>query len=157
MKLSSQLARLKRQKQTQQPPATPFRSRGGKVPLRRWALLALCLVLAAGGTWGVLRYFVWNKVSSELVGTWEVTEGPMAGGTFAFSRDGSLAIHADAQGTNYDVKARATVVGKFLVTTSQDPQSGQEQTRKNTIRELTAASLVLELEGGQVLRMVRKK
>jgi hypothetical protein len=157
MKLSSRLAQAKRQRQVRQPAPGPAGPRSGKVRLRRWALIALCLVLAGCGTWAVLRYYVWPKVPSALVGTWEVTEGPMTGGTFAFSRNGTLAVHAEGQGKDYAVQAQVVVVGNVLLTISRDPGTGQEQTRKSTIRELTGTSLVLELENGQVLRMARKE
>jgi hypothetical protein len=125
--------------------------------MRRWTLIALCFLLVGGATWAVLELVVWTKVPRALVGQWEVTEGPMAGGTFAFARDGTLAIHADAQGTDYIVTARVAVENKTLSMTTREPRTRQEQTRTSTIQELTATSLVLELENGQVLRMVRRK
>jgi uncharacterized protein (TIGR03066 family) len=157
MKLSRLAAQKQRQQARQAQPQSIPPTAGG---LRRWRwpLLALGLVvLAGGGTLGFLHFFVWNKVPAALVGQWEVTEGPMAGGTFAFSRDGTLAIHAGAQGKDLTVNAQAVVEGKILLTISQDPQTGQEQTRTSTIRELTPTTLVLELEKGQVLRMARRK
>jgi uncharacterized protein (TIGR03066 family) len=157
MKLSSRLAQLKRQKQVRQPAAPPVLPQGGTTHGKRWALVALCLVLAFGGTWGVLRYVVWAKVPAALVGTWEVTEGPMAGGTFAFARDGTLAIHAEDKGTDYIITGRVNVEGQAMLATTKDPRTRQEQTRTYTIRELTATSLVLELENGPVLRMVRRQ
>jgi hypothetical protein len=156
MKLSSHLAQLKRQKQALQP-ASAARAQGGKVRLRRWALLALGVVLAAGGTWAVLKFFVWTELPPALVGTWEVTDGPMAGGTFTFSSDGTLAIRAGGPGANLSVNAQVVVEGKIMLTTSQDPKTGQEQTRTSIIRELSPTSFVLELEKGQVLRMARRK
>jgi hypothetical protein len=81
----------------------------------------------------------------------------MAGGTFTFTRDGILAIHAEDKGKDYTVHARVAVEGKTLRMTTRDPVSRQEQTRTSTVQELTATSLVLELENGQVLRMARGK
>jgi hypothetical protein len=153
MKLSSRLEVLKRQQQIRHR-TQPF---VGKQPIKsrswRWAIVAGCLLLAGAGGWAVLHNFVWTKIPTALIGQWEVTAGPMAGGTFSFARNGTL----DIQASSYSIKSRAVVVGKTLLMTSQDPDSGQEQTRKSTIQELTVTSLVLELEGGQALRLVRRK
>jgi hypothetical protein len=163
MKLSSRLEQLKRQRQTRQTAPGSAGPQGGKGPRRRWTRITLCLILPLGlllavvGTWAVLEFVLWNQVPAALVGTWQVTEGPMAGGTFTFSRRGTVAIHAHGEGTNFAVNARVVVAGKVLLTVSQDPQTGQEQTRKSTIQELTASSLVLRLENGEVLRMARKE
>src|SRR5204862_8052236 len=140
MKLSAQLAQAKRQKQARQPAPGAVGPRRGPARPRRWALLALCLVLAGGAAWAAREVFVWTRVPAALVGQWEVTEGPMAGGTFAFTRDGLLAIHAEGQGKDYTVKASVAVEGKTLRMTTQDSLSRQEQTRMSTIRELTATS-----------------
>jgi hypothetical protein len=157
MKLSSRLEVLKRQQQTRHRARGFVRTQPGKRRSWRWAMVAACLVLAGVGTWAVLENFVWTKIPPALVGQWEVTGGPMSGGTFSFSRNGSLAIQGIDQGSTYAINSRTVVVGKTLLMTSQDPNSGQEQTRKCTIQELTVTSLVLELEGGQVLRLVRKR
>jgi uncharacterized protein (TIGR03066 family) len=157
MKLSTRLAQLKRQKQVRQPAATPASPQRGKVRVKRWALVSLGLLLAGGGAWAALEAFVWNKLPTALVGTWTVQGGPMAGGTFTFARDGTLAIYAEEQGKDYIVTGRVTVDGQTMLTTTQEPRTRREQTRMSTIRELTATSLVLELENGQVLRMVRKE
>jgi uncharacterized protein (TIGR03066 family) len=157
MKLSSQLAQLRQERKARQAAARPVRPQGGNVSRWRWALIAGGLLLAGGGTWAVLENFVWLKVPAALVGTWEVSEGAMARGTFAFARDGTVAIHADAGGTDYIVTGRATVDGKTLSMTSRDTRTRREQTRTSTIHELTATTLVLELENGQVLRMVRRE
>jgi hypothetical protein len=49
------------------------------------------------------------------------------------------------------------VEDRTLWTTTQNPSTRQESTRKSTIRELTAKSLILEFENGDVLRLVRKR
>ena len=78
----------------------------------------------------------------------------MQGGTFEFLADGTLTIRSN-QGP--DMKARAAVEGKTLLTTTQNSVTLRDETRKSTIQELTPTSLVLELERGDVLKMVRKK
>jgi uncharacterized protein (TIGR03066 family) len=130
---------------------------GDRISLRHWAVLALCLLLAAGGTFAVLEFFVWNKVPRELVGTWEVTEGPMSGGTFEFSRSGTLETRVKDKGKHFLLKASVTVKEKTLFTTTKNPTTGAEETRESIIRELTDSSLILELENGEVLKMVREQ
>jgi hypothetical protein len=156
MKLSAHLAELKRQKQLRQAASGPAHAPGGKRVWWRWAVVALCLVLAAGGTWFVLDRFVWSKVPRALVGQWQVTDGPASGSIFTFGRDGSLVVDAGGSGADLGVKARVVVEGKLLLTVTRDPQTGQEQTRKSTIQELSETSLVLELENRQTLRLVRR-
>src|SRR5262249_45425627 len=111
-------------------------------------------------TWVVVERFFLNSLPPELLGTWEVKEGPMHGGTFAFSRNGTLEIHADNRGTAYTLKARVAVEGKTLLTTTDNPQLRQEETGKSIIRELTANSLILDLvtvqKGGGLRRMVHE-
>jgi hypothetical protein len=44
--------------------------------LKRWGVLALALCLAGGSSWAFFEFVVWNKLPSELVGKWDVVEGP---------------------------------------------------------------------------------
>jgi hypothetical protein len=55
---------------------------------------------------------------------------------------------------NFTLKSRAVVDGKTLLTTAYNPQTFREETHASTILELTAGTLVLELENGDVLRLV---
>jgi uncharacterized protein (TIGR03066 family) len=153
MKLSSRLARLKLQKMQANEP-TPGNEKTGKVALRNWVALVVCLLFAAVGTGVALKFFVWDKLPPALIGKWEVQDGPMQGGTFEFTRDGTLAIRVT---DGKQIQARARVEGKTLVQTTQDPAGLREETRKSTIQELTPNTLVLELERGAVLRMARAK
>jgi hypothetical protein len=160
MKLSTRLEKLKRQKQTHQPKRPqpkPVRREGRKWTRWHWGLLALWLLLAAGGTWAVMELVVWNKLPPELVGRWQVKEGPMAGGAFHFFRYGTLEILGVNQGRYYTLKGRVAVEGKNLLTTTQNPRSQQDETRKSVIQELTANTLILELESGEVLKLARQK
>ena len=52
-------------------------------------------------------------------------------------------------------KARVAVRDKTLVMIEKDPRTGGELRTKYTIRELTADTLILELEKGDFLKMVR--
>jgi len=154
MKLSSRLAKLMRDKAKPTEGKPPAQENGRKFKLWHWALGALCLLVTGGGTWAVLKVFVWNKVPPELVGTWEVKDGPMKGGTFNFFPNGTLEIRS-VQGPF--IRARVAVDGKKLSTTTKNPSTLRDETRTSIIQDLTENSLVLELERGDVLKMVRRK
>lgn len=143
------------QKQPQSPPRSLPQARPGR---SRWVWVILCgLILAGGGTWAALEFFLWNKIPPALVGKWEVSGGPMSGGTFDFSRNGTLEIRQRTGGSFVTLKARAAVTGKTLATTTHNPQTRGEETHWSTIQELTADSLILELEKGEVLKLVRRQ
>ena len=72
------------------------KGKAGESLLPRWAVLALCLLLAGSGTYAFCVYgvyFIWPKLPPELVGKWEVTEGKHRGDVFEFSRNGNLEAH----------------------------------------------------------------
>jgi uncharacterized protein (TIGR03066 family) len=154
MKRSSRLAKLKQRNQSE---PRSGHQKNGKSGLPRWALLALGPLLVGGGTLAVFHFFIWNKVPPELVGKWEVQGGPLSGGTFEFSRDGTLKMRHMSQGKDVALDGRVTVEGKALLITTQNPQTRVEKTQRSMIQELTATSLILELEKGDVLKMVRRK
>jgi uncharacterized protein (TIGR03066 family) len=149
-------AQLKQRKQTKTTARQGGHRTGWELAPRHWAVIALCLFLAAGGTFAVLELFIWNKVPPELVGTWEVTEGPMAGGTFEFSRTGALVTRVKEKGKYFTLRGDVQVEDRVLLTTTQHPTTGREQTRKSTIRELTESTLILELDNGEVLKLMRE-
>jgi hypothetical protein len=157
MKLASKLAALKQRKQQQQTERRAGHDQGGKPGRWRWTVLALGLFVVGGGTFVVLKFFIWNQLPAELVGKWVVQQGPLAGGTFEFFPNGTLETRIKSEGEQFALKARVTVEDKILRTTTQDPQTRREQTRKSIIRELSANALVLELEDGQMLQMVRAR
>lgn len=155
MKLTSRLAKLKQDKQSKQAgPKTPLHE-GGLFSSSTWILLALCLVLAGVGTLAVFEFFIWNKVPPELVGFWEVESGPQKGGSFEFFRNGTLEFNLKENKRQISHKTRVAVKDKQLLTTTRDPQTRQEKTNTIMIRELTADSLILEFENGDVLSFVR--
>jgi hypothetical protein len=157
MKLSTQLIKRKRRQEAKKVAASPGGRADGPFAWSRWTWVVLCLILAGGGTWAVVHFFTWHKLPAGLIGTWEVHEGPMKGGTFQFSGNGTLAIHSSNQGTDYTLKGRVAVQDKILLTTTQNPSSRRDETSKSIIRELTANSLILELEKGAILKMARRQ
>ena len=129
----------------------------GMLGLPIWVWVAFALIVAGSGTLAVFELAYWNDVLPELVGTWDVEEGPLAGGVFRFSRNGNLEIRLQQKGKETQLDGHVVVDDKTLRTTTRAPLSGQEETTQSIIRELTARTLILELESGDVLKMGRWK
>jgi hypothetical protein len=154
MKLSYKLQRLKRQKSSMQ--AAPKSERAGRwFAPSTWVLLGLCVILAAVATLALFDFVVGTKIPPELVGLWEVQEGPQQGGTFEFFRSGTMEVHLVSKKREVTHKTRVAVKDKTLMMFTKDPLRRQATSNESIIRELTADTLILELEKGDVLRMVR--
>jgi uncharacterized protein (TIGR03066 family) len=152
VKLSAKIAALKKRR----PPKPAVRPKGGTIAPLFWAWSAVALVVVGAGTLAAFEFFVWNKVPPALVGKWKVEDGALGGGTFEFSRNGDLVIQRKNQNQEAShIKGRALVEGKNLHTTLHNPLARRDQTQTITIIELTANSLMLEFENGDVLRMAR--
>jgi hypothetical protein len=113
------------------------------------------LLLAAGGTWAVLEFIVWNKLPRALVGTWAVVEGEMEGAVYEFRRDGSMTARGNVGPQPSILSGRAEVEDRILYVTTQDPLSGEDVQLTHTIHELSARQLVLETEEGALIKMKR--
>jgi hypothetical protein len=152
MKLSARLAKLRKRKE---PHAAAADGAAFGVSASAWVLLGLCLVLVGVGTLAYYEFFVWTKVPPELLGLWEIDDGPQKGGTFEFFRDGTMEVYLRAKKKAVTHKTQVTVRDKTLSMTTQNPLFGGEAANECMIRELTAETLILELERGDVLKMVR--
>jgi hypothetical protein len=155
MKLFAKLAKLKQQRKSNRAGPKPGSHERKRLAPSTWVLVALCLVLAGLGTLAVFEFFVWNKIPPELVGMWEVQEGPQKYGTFEFSRNGTMDVRLKTNKRDVTHKTRVAVRDRTLLMTAKDPQTREDKTSASIIRELTADTLILELERGDVLRMVR--
>ena len=154
MKLSDKLQILKHKKAPGETGPAPERTGIGIAP-STWVLLGLFLILGGVGTLFVFEFFIWTKVPPALVGYWEVNEGPQKGGSYDFFRNGTAEVLVKTRKGEVTYKAQVVVRHKTLVETVKDRETGERATRKSIIRELTADSLILELEKGNVLKMVR--
>src|SRR5437773_1673120 len=85
---------MKHASKTKKPVARPQPSPAppARFSPKRWAVLGLGLLIAAGVTWGIMEFVVWNKLPRELVGTWEVVQGPpeYQEAVFEFQRSGKM-------------------------------------------------------------------
>jgi uncharacterized protein (TIGR03066 family) len=125
--------------------------------LWRWVAIALILTATAGGSWALLEYVVWAKLSYPLVGKWVVEGGEQDGATFDFYRNGRMLGRVNVGGREGIIEARVRVEDNKLLTTTRNPMTGQDETRPQTIQLLTDESLVLVDEDKMILRMVRAK
>ncbi len=121
----------------------------------RWPLLVLCMVLAAGATWAVLEFAGWSRIPHALVGKWVVEGGEQDGATFDFHRDGTMIGRINLNGKEGIIKARVRADGDQLFITTQNPNTGRDDTRAQTIKTLTRTELVLEDSQGRAFRMKR--
>jgi uncharacterized protein (TIGR03066 family) len=140
--------------------ANPAQRASAALPERRssWshsALLVICLLVAAGGTWAFLEFVVWNKLPAELVGKWVVQGGEQDGATFDFYRSGAMVGRINVRGKEGIINAHVAVDGDVLLITTQNPSTRRDETKKQTIKTLSATELVLQDEQGNRFRMER--
>jgi hypothetical protein len=82
-----------------------------------------------------------------------VREGASAA-IFEFTRSGTLQVRVNNQKQN---PSRVSVEDRTMFTTMVNASTLREETRKCTIRELTAESLVLEFEDGKEMKLTRMR
>ena len=120
---------------------------------RLWIILVT--LLAAGATWAVFEFVVWNRLPTELVGTWEVQGGPQDGAVFEFSRSGNMVAKINDGGNLGMIHSTIQVEGKKMVSTSKQPSTGAVHTSAMLIQKLTARELVIEDDQGKIWEMKR--
>jgi hypothetical protein len=153
MNRAARLQKRKEQKQAQR--ANTDRGAVGWLSSSTWILFGLLLALAGLGTLAVLEFTIWNKIPPALVGLWEIDGGPQKDTTFEFFRNGTLEVHLQEKKRDIAYKTQVHVRDRTLLETKKDPLTREEKTSESRIRELTADTLILETEKGDVLKMVR--
>jgi uncharacterized protein (TIGR03066 family) len=116
----------------------PGRSRG------LWPWLLLCLVGSGAVSYLVFKFIVVPSVPQELVGTWQVTTGPLQGATLEFRQDGTAIAVKQERGKPETTRSSAEVRGKRIFLTTRD--GGTEDTVVQRILKLTADELVIRDE-----------
>jgi len=159
MKLMKRLAELKKQAGNKAGALSQSSRVTEPFPFRRWAFLGLLLLLAGAGTWAVFEFVIWNKVPAELVGKWEITEGPKeyAEASFRFFRNGYMEGRVNVGEHLNIIKSTIRVRGKNIIVTSKHPKTGEETVQVQKIRILTESDLVVEDGNGNLLKMKRAK
>jgi uncharacterized protein (TIGR03066 family) len=112
-----------------------------------WLVLLLCLAGSSVASFVVFKLLIVPSMLPELVGTWEVIDGPLRGATLEFRQDGTALAVRHKQGKKETTHSTARVEGKTLLLTTRDDETpGKEETVTQTIVELTADELVLRDE-----------
>jgi uncharacterized protein (TIGR03066 family) len=129
-------------------------------PVRARSRRKLLLLVLVGLVAGVSAWFGYDlvfaaRVPAELVGKWVITEGPQEGATFDFYRNGTMIGKVNAGGNEAIVNARIHVEDNKIYSTTQNPNTGQDETMVLVIRTLTAKNLVVEDQQGKLLNMER--
>jgi uncharacterized protein (TIGR03066 family) len=155
MKHSKHTVKLRKPKPTHQQARKPDKAESAKSWLPRWAVIALCLVLAGGCTLAFCEYFVFSKIPTELVGKWVVIEGPDQGGTVDFYRTGTMVAKVNQGGREGIIDATIRVEENKIYVTTRHQQTGQEGTRVLTIDTINERQLVVVDEHGKFVKMER--
>src|SRR5262249_33695666 len=116
---------------------------------------ALCLLFAAAGTWAAFEFVILSKLPRELLGKWVVVGGEQDGADFDFYRNGTMRGRLNVKNREFTIDARVRVEDGILYSTTTNPNTGQAETRKQTIVTLTDRSLVLRDDRGGLLKLER--
>ena len=130
--------------------AKPIRGYG-----RTWLILLACLLGSLGVSFVVFKFFILASVPSELVGAWQVIDGPLRGATLEFRQDGAVVATVTKMGKKEITNSSAKVDGQKLYLTTKDSETGKEDTVLQTILNLTEDELVLRDEDKRTYRMKR--
>ena len=123
---------------------------------RRVLLLAVLFAAAVLVAFLAYRAFL-PGLPDEIVGRWRVQGGEPAGAVLAFRRDGSFQALMDWPGNGEKgvVEARVEVDGETIRFISMNPITKKEETKSQTIKQLTPNEMVLEDQRGARSKLVR--
>jgi uncharacterized protein (TIGR03066 family) len=123
---------------------------------RKMLIAIALLLLAAGGTWAFMEFVVWNRLPTDLVGRWEVVQGPpeYKDAEFEFYRSGKMVAYVNDRGNVGEIHAYVRIEGDKIYSTTRN-EAGKEHVSVQTIRTLTTQQLVVADEAGRVTKMVR--
>jgi uncharacterized protein (TIGR03066 family) len=128
-------------------PTAPEPQTADEAPCRRrglWLWLLLCLVGSGAVSYVVFKYIIVPSVPLDLVGTWQVTEGPLQGATLEFRQDGTATATRHERGKTVTTHSSVEVRGKRIFLTTRD--AGTEEMVIQRILKLTADELVIRDE-----------
>ena len=131
-----------------------------KLPPRRswrWLIVLLVLVVVAGSTFALFEFVLIARVPSELVGRWQVIDGPFRSMTMEFQRDGTMTGRAAINGEERELEGSASLRGNKLTTTTTNPFTGKRDSATQTVLSLTDTEFVTVDENGTRIVMRRVK
>jgi uncharacterized protein (TIGR03066 family) len=122
---------------------------------RLWVFLLLCLAGSSLVSFVVFKYIA-PTIPHELIGTWQVVDGPLKGATLEFRWYGTaIATATDKQGKPETTDSSVRVEGKKVLLTSTDGLTGKQETVVQTILKLTKDELVIRDEDRKTYTMTR--
>jgi uncharacterized protein (TIGR03066 family) len=131
------------------PPAQPKRRRS-----RLWLFLLVCLVGSYLASYVIFKYIA-PTIPHELIGTWQVAEGPLKGATLEFRWYGTaIGIETDKQGKKTVKDSTVKVSEKNIYMTSVD-ETGNQENVVQTILKLTKDELIIRDEDRNTFVMTR--
>lgn len=147
----------KYKKQTPQPQRLP--TPAASTSPMRWLLVCIGVLLTAGATWAFMEFVVWNVLPPELVGKWEVVQGPpeYREAEFEFYRNGKMVGHLNENENLRIMNAQVRIDGNKIYITTTRPSTGEEHVSVQTIRTLNDKEFVVADERGAIMKMMRKR
>ncbi|SRR5260370_39561195 len=135
-------------------PASQTAAKPGKRYRGLLLFLLVCLLVSFAGSYLVFKFLV-GSIPSELVGTWQVTDGPLKGGTLEFRSNGTAVAILERGGKKEMDDFEVKVEEKKIIMTTRDKITGKEDAVTQTILKLTQNELVIRDEGRQMYKMIR--
>jgi len=121
---------------------------------RLWIFLLLCLAGSTLVSFVIFKYIA-PTIPHELIGTWQVTDGPLKDSTLEFRWYGAAIARENVKGKIEEATQSVKVVGNKMLLTSRDEVTGKEDTVSQTILTLTDDELVLRDEDHRTYSMKR--
>src|SRR5262249_55094297 len=101
----------------------------------------------------VFKYIIVPSVPTELVGTWQVTEGPLQGATLELHQEGTAIATRHERGKLVTTRSSVEVRGKRMFLTTRDGDT--EETVVQGILQVTPDELVIRDEDKVTYKMKR--
>jgi uncharacterized protein (TIGR03066 family) len=121
---------------------------------RVFLILAICLIGSAIASYLIVKYIA-SAVPQELVGTWQVTDGPLKDATLEFLWYGTAIATEYVNGKKEITRQSVKVTGSKILLTSWDDKTGKEDTVSQTILKLTNDELVFRDENRRIYTLKR--
>ena len=147
-------------KSSKKRPARQAESAPSKLTSRRswrWLKVLLVLIAVAGSTFALFEFVLIARVPPELVGRWQVIDGPFRTMTMEFQRDGTMTGRAVIDGQERELEGTASMRGNKLTTTTTNPFTGKRDSATQTVLSLTDTEFVTVDEQGTRIVMRRIK
>ena len=137
----------------------PHLVKQSKAKRRLWLFLLLCLVGSTAASFIIFKYIaptvIAPSIPSELVGTWQVTDGTLKGATLEFTWHGTAIATSEKNGIKDETNSAVKLEGKRIFLTTQDSRTRKADTVVQTIVNLSENELVIRDEDKNTYNMTR--